>query len=42
MPFFVLRVVKIMERVWCSGREEVRNSSARRQQIENPRPLFFF
>lgn len=42
VPFFVLRVVKIIVRVWCEGRDEVRNSSARRQQIEKPRPLEFF
>lgn len=38
VPFLVLRVVKITVRDWWDGRE-ARNSSATRQQIENPRPL---
>ena len=42
MLFLALRVVKIIVRVWLVGRDDdVRNSSAIRQQIEKPRPLFF-
>lgn len=39
--FFALRVVKMIVKVWFVGRDgEVRKSSAIRQQIEKPRPLF--